>query len=130
MSVLIKGMELPAECRECKMLTYYSTSGCSMCDITGNALARNFKPIPFDERPDWCPLIEIPEPHGDLIDRDAPEIVFCKDCRKHNVKVGFDENFHTVWKEDACPLVDWRGKAKEHEFDYQYCAFAERRTDD
>jgi len=61
--------------------------------------------------------------------RTAPEVVFCKDCRKHNVKVGFDENFHTVWKEDACPLVDWRGKAKEHEFDYQYCAFAERRTE-
>ena len=62
--------------------------------------------------------------------REAPEVVFCKDCRKHNVKVGFDENFHTVWKEDACPLVDWRGKAKEHEFDYQYCAFAERKTDE
>ena len=61
--------------------------------------------------------------------RKAPEIIFCKDCRKHNVKVGFDENFHTVWKEDACPLVDWRGKAKEHEFDYQYCAFAERKTE-
>jgi len=62
--------------------------------------------------------------------RKEPEITYCKDCRKHNVKVGFDENFHTVWKEDACPLVDWRGKAKAHEFDYQYCAFAERRTDD
>ena len=61
--------------------------------------------------------------------RKAPEIVFCKDCRKHNVKVGFDENFHTVWKEDACPLVDWRGKAQGHEFDYQYCAFAERKTE-
>jgi hypothetical protein len=21
--------------------------------------------------PDWCPLIEIPTPHGDLVDRDA-----------------------------------------------------------
>lgn len=55
------------------------------------------------------------------------EIIYCKDCRKHNIKVGFDENFHTVWKEDACPLVSWRGKAKGHEFDYQYCAFAENR---
>ena len=61
--------------------------------------------------------------------RKAPEIIYCKDCRKHNVKVGFDENFHTVWKEDACPLVDWRGKAQGHEFDYQYCVFAERRTE-
>ena len=71
MGIYIKGMEMPKDCRECKMLTYYSTSGCSMCDISGNALARNFKPIPFDGRPDWCPLIEIPESHGDLIDRDA-----------------------------------------------------------
>ena len=56
-----------------------------------------------------------------------PEIIHCKDCRKHNVKVGFDEDGHTVWKEDACPLVSWRGKAKGHEFDYQHCSCAELR---
>ena len=58
-----------------------------------------------------------------------PDIIYCKDCRKHNKKVGFDENFHTVWKEDACPLASWRGKAQGHEFDYQYCAYGERRTE-
>jgi hypothetical protein len=58
-----------------------------------------------------------------------PKIIYCKDCRKHNKKVGFDENLHTVWKEDACPLANWRGKAQGHEFDYQYCAFGERRTE-
>ena len=58
-----------------------------------------------------------------------PKIIYCKDCRKHNKKVGFDENFHTVWKEDACPLVSWRGKAQGHEFDYQFCAYGERRTE-
>jgi hypothetical protein len=58
-----------------------------------------------------------------------PKIIYCKDCRKHNKKVGFDENLHTVWKEDACPLASWRGKAQGHEFDYQYCAFGERRTE-
>ena len=55
-----------------------------------------------------------------------PEIIYCKDCRKHNKKIGFDENFHTVWK-DACPLVSWRGKAQGYEFDYQFCAYAKRR---
>ena len=68
----------------------------------------------WEERPEDCPLVEL---------------VTCKDCAKHNAKVGFDENFHTVWKEEACPLVDWRGKAQGHEFDYQYCAFAERREE-
>lgn len=58
-----------------------------------------------------------------------PKIIYCKDCRKHNKKIGFDENYHTVWKEDACPLVSWRGKAQGHEFDYQFCAFADRRKE-
>ena len=55
-------------------------------------------------------------------------VVYCKDCTKHNKKVGFDENFHTVWKEDACPLASWRGKAQGHEFDYQFCAYGKRRA--
>lgn len=82
------------------------------------------------EIPEWTEECEqLAEWLRELVERrKAPEIIRCKDCRKHNVKVGFDENFHTVWKEDACPLVNWRGKAKEHEYDYQYCAFAERRT--
>jgi len=25
----------------------------------------------YDTRPDWCPLLPLPEGHGDLIDRDA-----------------------------------------------------------
>ena len=85
MGIYIKGMEMPKDCRECKMLTYYSTSGCSMCDISGNALARNFKPIPFDGRPDWCPLVEIPEPHGRLIDGDALQ------CKVDDIGLGYYE---------------------------------------
>ena len=54
-------------------------------------------------------------------------IVLCKDCKKHNVKMGFDENGHTVWKEDSCPLILFRGKAQGHEFDYQYCIYGERK---
>jgi len=26
--------------------------------------------MPFDGRPEWCPLVEVAEPHGDLLDRD------------------------------------------------------------
>ena len=56
--------------------------------------------------------------------RKAPEIIFCKDCAKHNKSYGDNGAI------DSCPLVLYRGKAQGHEFDYQYCAFAERRTDD
>ncbi len=56
-----------------------------------------------------------------------PEIVHCKDCRKHNKKLGFDENYNITYKDDACPLIPWRGMSKGHEHDYQSCSFGERR---
>jgi hypothetical protein len=56
--------------------------------------------------------------------RKAPEIIFCKDCAKHNKSYGDNGAI------DSCPLVLYRGKAQGHEFDYQYCAFAERRTNE
>ncbi len=56
------------------------------------------------------------------IDALRAEIVRCKDCRKHNVSVGY--------KKDCCPLYELRGISYGHEHDYQFCCFAERRTDE
>ena len=50
-----------------------------------------------------------------------PEIIYCKDCVKHNKGLG---NYEV---HSACPLVSWRDKAQGHEFDYQFCAYAEKR---
>lgn len=50
-----------------------------------------------------------------------PKIIYCKDCRKHNISVGYKEN--------CCALFEWRGISYGHEHDYQYCCHAERRTD-
>lgn len=60
------------------------------------------------------------------------EIIYCKDCAKHNRALGeflIDKNGERrwFWKGESCPLVEYRGKAQGHEFDYQYCACAERR---
>ena len=48
MSVLIKGMEMPKNCFLCR-----------------------FKNIGICESKEDCPLIEVPTPHGDLIERKA-----------------------------------------------------------
>lgn len=61
-----------------------------------------------------------------------PDIIYCKDCRKHNKKIGdyvekSDGTYYWICKTDACPLAEFRGKAQGHEFDYQYCAYAVRR---
>ena len=61
-----------------------------------------------------------------------PEIIYCKDCVKHNKGLGNyevhpDGSGTWIWKDSACPLVSWRNKAQGHEFDYQFCAYAERK---
>lgn len=62
-----------------------------------------------------------------------PQIIRCKDCAKHNKRIGDYEELPVggkwIWKENACPLIEFRGKAQGHEFDYQFCAFGERRTE-
>lgn len=51
-----------------------------------------------------------------------PKIIYCKDCKKHN------KHYHeSPYKDTVCPLTAWRGKARGHEYDYQYCCYAERR---
>ena len=59
-----------------------------------------------------------------------PEIIMCKDCVKHNKGHGYYLGGTVIGIKDCCPLVEIRGMAQGHEFDYQYCAYAERRTDE
>ncbi len=70
MSVLIKGMKMPSACRECTLNEYYEQTGKTWCFPADGILADDYKPIIFDGRPEWCPLVEIPEKHGQLFDSD------------------------------------------------------------
>ena len=69
MSIIVRGMEMPTDCRECRLMEYHCSTGETWCAPAERILTVDFKPIPFDGRPDWCPLVEIKTPHGDLIDR-------------------------------------------------------------
>ena len=58
------------------------------------------------------------------------KVIRCKDCVKHNKGHGYYPNGTVIGIKDCCPLVEIRGIAQGHEFDYQYCAYAERRTNE
>ena len=62
MSVLIKDMEIPENCRECPV----ALSG-KYCRI--NKTHTTYIKLPI--RPEWCPLVEVLKPHGRLIDADT-----------------------------------------------------------
>jgi hypothetical protein len=110
MSVLIKGMRIPKDCRECKFQDYGFTTGDTWCGVNDAVLARNFEAIKFDGRPEWCPLVEVPEPHGRLIDadmlikfvEDRYEITWESDCYEGGIK---DACSDILEKIDTMPTV-------------------------
>ena len=68
MSVLIKGMEMPDSCIDCRFGKETNYAGdfeekCLVNDKYGYVSIR--KP-----RLETCPLVEVKEPHGDLTDKD------------------------------------------------------------
>ena len=67
MSVLIKGMEMPECCGKCWAINVYGDY--PICLITGETRGYNFRIR--ERRMDKCPLVEVPTPHGRLIDADA-----------------------------------------------------------
>jgi hypothetical protein len=64
MSILIKDMEMPQKCGQCKLFHAEHPMHCMA--VEGHRTVG----APYGmSRPDWCPLVEIPTPHSDLVDR-------------------------------------------------------------
>ena len=77
MSILIKGMEMPERCGAC----FLRVGGCK-------------QRIYMEQRPKYCPLVEIPTPHGRLIvEKTITEI------RYHDA-----DGYHIVNGEQLCEL--------------------------
>ena len=78
MSVLVKGMEMPKSCEDCDLCTSdgycIATGGDSLWD----ALPEGAEYFPTGWKYEGCPVIEVPVPHGDLIDIDSKITVAIK----------------------------------------------------
>lgn len=60
MSVIVKGMEMPANCRSCDFSDYEGRF-CKVANVF----------IPMVGKSWFCPLVELPEKHGRLIEADS-----------------------------------------------------------
>lgn len=65
MSLMIKGMDMPTACNKCQFHNAY------ICTAKGSPVSLQI--YLKDKKPFDCPLVEIPTPHGRLID--AEELV-------------------------------------------------------
>ena len=79
MSVLIKGMEMPKCCEECVAGAYEYNDNDERCFVCGFIKSQHpweCEHVEIDgidttkARADFCPLIEVPTPHGRLVDLD------------------------------------------------------------
>jgi len=61
MSVIVKGMEMPTNCALCDC-SFGALCYVSPAEVNGYCPGRG--------RPEWCPLVELPEKHGRLIEAD------------------------------------------------------------
>lgn len=97
--ILIRGMEMPNNVFDCPLNSF---GICNLaqdethCDCIG------------DSHPEWCPLIHLPEGHGDLIDRDAFRAenglnAKCEHCQTNTYECQHDM-IHT--KMDFCGMLD------------------------
>ena len=80
MGVYVKGMKMPKSCSDCLFFVdgLYDANDelCSAClaKVDNHPWGCGYKEIDgidhMTTRMDYCPLVEVPEPHGDLIDKD------------------------------------------------------------
>ena len=66
MSILIKDMDMPNACWDCEGCDGDKKNG-YFCILHKDAYDLVDIDI-FKEKPNWCPLVEVPTPHGRLID--------------------------------------------------------------
>ena len=89
MSILIKGLDMPKSCEECKF---------ESAQYVNNYCRRAFCSLGADY--EHCPLIEIPTPHGRLID--ASELI--KSYMK-GTKTDIDDFYDTIDIIDNAPTI-------------------------
>ena len=109
MSVLIKGFIMPHCCDACSFSDWSNLHQTAVCKVN------YYKPCFVDHsneflkrRSDSCPLVEIPEPHGDLIDRDAFRADFSmgENCDKCGIELKRCECDRIYTKMDFCGWLD------------------------
>ena len=95
MSVLIRGMEMPERCGQCFLRV-------------GNCKQRVY----MERRPKDCPLVEVKEPHGRLIDVDKFKADYsmkddCADCEKELKGTMKSCEYDRIYsKMDFCQWID------------------------
>lgn len=73
MSVLIKNMKMPSRCFDCtfsKWSNLHQTKACNCGSHYFKPCFEDYSEEFYEKRADFCPLVEVPVPHGRITDMD------------------------------------------------------------
>lgn len=99
MSILIEGMEMPTTCNECPFVcnpSYFEYAWCELLNKHFN-MGDSFHKIA-----DFCPLVEIPTPHGRLGDLDKLYEEISNGNKAYNGIEGYDGEYQHIGDVDDC----------------------------
>lgn len=100
---------MPSECRKCFAMDYGTMTGETYCKVNGKTLAESYRPIEFNGRPDWCPLVELPEKHGKLVE--FIDVATFEDEDSGTEEVNLGEAFAAYFKmREAKPVIEAEGE--------------------
>lgn len=99
--ILIKGMEMPKRCLDCPFMVSRDNDDCVLQTEVKNELARTWEELKAS-----CPLVEIPTPHGDLVDRNE---LLAEYDRQHEGEAGKARKI----MEQAKTVIEAEGREKE-----------------
>ena len=110
MSILIRDMEMPTSCDKCRFCVNGFTDDAPMYECAVQSYENVSVLVesggkPFDFRPDWCPLIELP-PHGQLGDLDELWDRMYNYIDNEGAKMPFGDNDFMIHKDSACELIE------------------------
>lgn len=89
MSVIIKGMKMPKSCDSCDLIQFDDEGLEAHCPLSPYY---RWCGTPPDYKPEGCLLVEVPTPHGDLVDRDdlTDEINRVTFAERYDYNVAYD----------------------------------------
>ena len=102
MSVIVRGMGMPQKCGQCNL--YHAEHPMHCMVVEGHRTVGAPYGMP---RPDWCPLVEVPTPHGRLGDLDKLMIEFMDSDLDHLQRDDWKEVIQIV--ADAPTVIEAEG---------------------
>lgn len=125
MGVYVKGMEMPKSCSDCLFFVdgLYDANDepCSAClaKEDNSPWGCGYKEIDgidhMARRMDYCPLVEVSEPHGDLIDREILEQELRNGIKPGNYEEGYEHYAHINNMDDCVECVRYADTVIEAE---------------